>query len=331
MAKRDYYEVLGVSKGVSANELKKAYRKLAKELHPDKNGGSKEAEDKFKEVSEAYEILSDNDKRANYDRFGHNSGRQQASRPHFHQQQERFGENMQLVVKLTLEEVHSGLKKKYKYNRMDTCKPCSGHGGHGKRDCGTCGGSGMVMQTLNTPMGMFTQVMPCTMCDGIGLSYETKCDICNGSGVKTNEEVIEVDIPSGVIEGMSFVMKGKGHAVKAGSSGDLIIRIMEYPHKTFQRSGNDLKMTLKLSYPELILGGKVDLETIEGTKIRISIPEYSDVGTDLRLQQKGLSIFGNDKRGDLLVTLGVDIPKDLDDDTKALVIELKEKLEKTKV
>ena len=331
MEKRDYYEILGVTKDISANDLKKKYRKLAKEYHPDKNDGSKEAEDKFKEISEAYDILSDNEKRANYDRFGHNNARQAQHhhKTHFHQQQQRFGENMVLSIKLTLEEVHSGLKKKYKYNRLGKCTPCDGHGGHGSNNCGTCGGSGFVMHTMNTIMGQFSQVVACKACDGIGITYDTKCDTCNGRGVKSSEEIVEIDIPKGVVDGMAFVMSGKGHAIKAGITGDLHVKIMEYNHKIYQRSGNDLKMTLKLNYPKLVLGGKVEIETIDGSKIRITIPEYSDVGSDLRIQQKGLSVFGNtDRRGDLLITLGVEMPKELDDESKALIIDLKEKLEK---
>jgi molecular chaperone DnaJ len=330
MAKRDYYEVLGVAKSATQEELKKAYRKLAKELHPDKNGGSKDAEDKFKEVSEAYDVLSDKDKKAGYDRFGHDGARhtQQArqQRAHFNRQQ-RVGENMNLVVRVTLEEIYTGVKKNYKYKRNDKCGDCNGHGGHGVHDCASCGGNGIIIQTFNTPFGQIQQAIPCHSCDGIGLTYDTKCNSCHGKGVKPTEETIEVDIPSGVVEDMVFVMSGKGHGIKGGNNGDLHIRINEIPNDVYVRSGNDLKLTLKLSYPHLILGGKVDIKTIDGGKIRMNIPEYSDVGSQLRIQNKGLKAFGKDNRGDVLITLSVDIPKNLDDDTKALVIDLKEKLE----
>lgn len=330
MAKRDYYEVLGVNKNSSADEIKKKYRQLAKELHPDKNNGSKEAEEKFKEVSEAYEILSDNDKKANYDRFGHSNGRQsqqnQYHRTHY-RQQERFGDNMQMVVKLTLDEIYTGVKKRFKYNRNDKCDSCDGHGGHGKKDCGTCGGSGLITHVINTPFGQFSNIGQCHSCNGIGLTYDSECNSCNGSGVKLTEELIDIDIPSGVMEGMTFVMNGKGHAIKAGNPGDLHVKIMELGHKVYTRSGNDLKMVLKLTYPQLVLGGKVELETIDGNRIRITIPEYSDIGNDLRIQHKGLKHYGKEERGDILIKLGIDMPKELDDDTKALIIDLKEKLE----
>jgi len=330
MAKRDYYEVLGVNKNSSADEIKKKYRQLAKELHPDKNNGSKEAEEKFKEVSEAYEILSDNDKKANYDRFGHSNGRQ-SQQAQYHRTQyrqpERFGENMQMVVKLTLDEIYTGVKKRFKYNRNDKCESCDGHGGHGKKDCGTCGGSGLVTHAINTPFGQFSNITQCYSCNGIGLTYDSQCGTCNGSGVNVKEELIDIDIPSGVMEGMSFIMHGKGHAIKAGNSGDLHVKIMELAHKVYTRSGNDLKMVLKLTYPQLVLGSKVELETIDGSKIRINIPEYSDIGNDLRIQHKGLKHYNNEERGDILIKLGIDMPKELDDDTKAVIIDLKEKLE----
>jgi molecular chaperone DnaJ len=332
MAKRDYYEVLGVNKSATADEIKKSYRKLAKELHPDKNHGSKEAEDKFKEVSEAYEILSDKDKKQNYDRFGHNGSRMgQQSR---HQQTnftkpQRTGESMQLLVKLTLEEIFSGVKKTYKYKRNDKCTDCNGIGGHDSHNCSECGGSGVILQTFNTPFGQISQAIPCYSCEGMGITYDRQCTTCHGSGVKQVEETIEVEIPSGVVEDMVFVMNGKGHSIKGGNNGDLHIKIHELPHTTYLRSGNDLKMTLKLQYPNLILGGKVDIDTIDGGKIRMTIPEYSDVGSQLRIQNKGLKAFNSETRGDVLITLSVDIPKTLDDDTKALIIDLKEKLEKT--
>jgi molecular chaperone DnaJ len=332
MTKRDYYEVLGVNKSATTDEIKKNYRKLAKELHPDKNNGSKEAEDKFKEVSEAYEVLSDKDKKENYDRFGHNSSRMgQQSR---YQQtnftrQHRTGNDMQLIVKLTLDDIYNGVKKTYKYKRNDKCTDCNGIGGHDSHNCGECGGSGVILQTFNTPFGQISQPIPCYSCEGMGITYDRQCTTCHGSGVKQVEETIEVEIPSGVVEDMVFVMNGKGHGIKGGDNGDLHIKIHELPHSTYLRSGNDLKMTLKLQYPQLILGGKVDIDTIDGGKIRMTVPEYSDVGSQLRIQNKGLKAFNSETRGDVLITLSVDIPKTLDDDTKALIIDLKEKLEKT--
>ena len=340
MSKRDYYEVLGLKKGASSDEIKKAYRKLAKELHPDMNLGDKSTEEKFKEVSEAYEHLSDDDKKAKYDRFGHNSngggfsnrnmddiyeqfghmfGRQQ-------QRQQRAGQNMSLVVKLTLEEIYTGIKKTYKYNRNTGCGDCDGHGGTDLHDCSVCGGSGMVAQVYQTPMGHVQQIVPCNACGQTGKKYTNECNTCKGSGVKSINETVEVDIPAGVVDGMTFVMSGKGHGIKSGIEGDLHIRIMELPHKIYTRNGSDLKMTLKLSYPQLILGDKVEIETIEGGKIRMSIPEYSDVGSTLKVPFKGTKLFGKDSRGDIIVNLGIEIPKSLTDDQKEAVINLKEKM-----
>ncbi len=338
MSKRDYYEVLGLKKGATADEIKKAYRKLAKEHHPDKGG----SEDKFKEISEAYDTLSDSDKKNNYDRFGHSKGGQQGDpfggfRNPFRGgfaggfsggPQSRVGNDMSLLIKLTLEEIYTGTKKTYKYNRKTKCGTCNGHGGEDVVDCGVCGGSGHVVHVFNTPMGHIQQVTTCDACGGLGNSYTKQCKTCVGHGVVDTTETVEVDIPSGVIEGMTFVMAGKGHGVKGGSEGDLHIKIHELQHKIYTRSGSDLKMNLKLSYPQLILGDKVEIETIDGAKIRISIPEYSDVGSNLRIPFKGIKTYGKDGRGDVLITLGVDIPKTLDDETKSLIIDLKEKLTK---
>ena len=340
MSKKDYYEVLGIKKGASASEIKKAYRTLAKELHPDKGGD----ENAFKEVNEAYEVLSDSDKKRKYDQFGHEDPRGGGNDPFgfggfrnpfggfngFQQQHpaERFGDNMNLLIKLTLEEIYTGVKKTYKYTRNGTCTTCSGHGGTDIDDCTTCNGSGVHVRVLQTPIGMMQQSMPCPTCSGIGKTYKVQCGVCHGHGTKTIEETIDVDIPSGVQEGMTFVMSEKGHGVKSGKCGDLLINIQEIKHKQYERSGNDLKLNLKLNYPLLILGGKVEVETIDGGKIRVSIPEYSDVGSHLRIQKKGMKFYGQDQRGDVIITLNVEIPKDLDDDTKALLIDLKEKLEK---
>lgn len=336
MNKKDYYEVLGVKRDANANEIKKAYRTLAKEYHPDRGGD----ENIFKEVSEAYEVLSDTEKKQNYDQFGH-EGPQQQRNPFggfggfggfnfngFQQPAERFGDNMSLNVKLTLEEIYTGVKKTYKYSRNGSCDSCGGHGGTDIDNCGSCNGSGVITRVLQTPIGMMQQSMPCPTCSGLGTTYKVQCGQCSGSGTKTIEEKIDVDIPTGVQQGMTFVMKGKGHAIKSGKSGDLLINVYELSHKTYERSGNDLKLNLKVNYPLLILGGKIEIETIDGGKIRVSIPEYSDVGSNLRIQKKGMKFYGQDQRGDVIITLNVEIPKDLDDETKSLLIDLKEKLEK---
>jgi molecular chaperone DnaJ len=325
MSKGDYYEILGVKREASIDEIKKAYRRLAKELHPDVNPDNKEAEERFKEVSEAYEHLSDQTKRAKYDQFGHNvgSGRHSSRYEHVMRRQPVVGETMSLLLKLTLEEIYSGVKKHYKYKRNDKCDTCSGIGGTDIQNCGTCGGNGVVASQINTPFGNFTQVLPCNACGGNGTTYKIECKTCKGSGVKSVEETINVDIPSGVQEGMTFVMAGKGHAVKGGECGDLHINIMELPHKQYSRSGSDLKMNLKLSYSQLVLGDKVDIDTIDGGKIRITVPEYSDVGTNLKVQNKGLKPYNKDTRGDIIITLGISIPKEINETMKDLLTKLK--------
>jgi len=327
MSKKDYYEVLGIKKTASDSEIKQNYRKLCKQYHPDKNPDDKTAEENFKNIAEAYEVLSNPEKKANYDQFGHNNPRnRQESHMNNYQAPPRVGEDMQLIIKLSLEEIYRGIKKQYKYNHTVSCDVCGGHGGTEANNCGTCGGSGFIMQAFNTPMGQIRQMFLCPTCDGTGLIYNKKCDACNSTGVKNVEEIIEVDIPSGVIDSMTFVMSGKGHAIKSGQNGNLHVRIMELPHPLYVRNGSDLKLKLNLSFPQLVLGDKVEVDTIEGSKIRINIPEYSDVGSDLRIKNKGLKAFKNDSRGDMIITLNIEIPKELDDETKALIIDLKEKL-----
>ena len=335
MKKKDYYEVLGISKSATEKDIKKAYRELAKKYHPDKTPDNKAAEEKFKEISEAYEVLSDSKKRSNYDRFGHGGsnhshmdmsdifsqfgdifGQHQA-------QQQRTGANINLLLKITLEEAFEGVTKTYKYNRKVSCKDCSGHGGTDVHDCSDCNGSGVRVNIFQTPRGAFQQQSSCTTCDATGNVFRDKCNTCEGQGIVSVEETIEAKVPSGVVDGMSFVMGGKGQGIKSGKEGDLVLKITELPHDVFVRSGGDLKMTLKLTYPELILGGKKDITTIEGGTIRITIPEYSDVGSNLRIPFKGAKIYQKENRGDLLITLGIDIPKKMTDSVKSAVIELK--------
>ena len=342
MSKRDYYEVLGVGKNASADEIKKAYRKLAKEHHPDKGGD----ETLFKEISEAYEVLSDNDKKTKYDRFGHaddnrggyddmRSGFNDMFGQFFRQRQqhnrERVGENMTLNVKLTLEEIFEGVKKKYNYTRNVSCSSCSGHGGTEPQECPDCKGHGQIRHVSRTPYGFIEEITDCQKCSGSGTTFKDECKNCNGSGLIKQQEVVEVDIPTGVQEGMAFVMAGKGQGVRSGKEGDLIIRIIEHPHETFTRVGSDLKQKLKLQYHQLVLGDKVEINTIEGGIIRIPIAEYSQVGHNLRIPFKGLRELNTDKRGDLIVTLDIEMPTKLKDDVKAAVIDLKQAYEKNDV
>ena len=337
MNKRDYYEVLGLNKSASVGEIKKAYRKLAKEHHPDKGGD----ENLFKEISEAYEVLSDENKKSRYDQFGHSdnnmgnhedmfSGFNDMFSQFFRQKQnrERFGDNLTLTVKLTLEEIFEGVKKKYNYNRNVSCSDCSGHGGADSTQCPSCNGTGQTRRVNRTPFGFMEEITDCNVCNGTGKTFKTACNTCGGNGVNKKQEFIEVDVPAGIHNGMSFVMKGKGNAIKSGKEGDLIVNIIELPHKDFIRNGNDLKLNLKLQYHQLVLGDKVDINTIEGNAIRIPISEYSKIGQNLRVPFKGLKEMNTGKRGDLIVNLDIDMPTKLDDDVKAVIIDLKEVHEK---
>lgn len=324
MSKRDYYEILGLKKEVSEDDIKKAYRKLAKKLHPDKTNGDKKLEEEFKAVSEAHEVLSDKEKRAKYDRFGHTQQGEPGMRRNYYRKQTMVGETLNLLLKITLEEVYSGVKKRYKYNREDNCKSCNGVGGDDIHTCELCDGAGIVMRDIKTPIGIFQQPMICDKCNGVGTSYKNECNSCKGSGLTTIEEVIEIDVPVGVKDGMTFIMKGKGHSIKGGQSGDLHITIEELPHKIFTRNGDDLKMNLKLKYTQLVLGDKIEIDTIDGGRIRVTIPDHSDVGNNLKVPKKGLIPFQSTNRGDLILSLSIEIPKTISDYGKELLEKLKD-------
>lgn len=339
--KKDYYTVLGVDKSATEDEIKKSYRKLAKELHPDKNPNNKEAEERFKEVANAYEHLSDPVKKAKYDQFGNVNQREYQHSTQYSQQENDFirswnakprnrqvrrGENMNLLIKLTLEELYTGTVKRYKYMRNEKCDICDGHGGTDGQDCATCNGMGWMVRMHNTPFGPASTVVPCKACEGDGLLYKNPCEPCKGSGLKSKEENIEITIPSGMQEGMPVYMEGKGHAIKNGVAGDLHIHLQELPHKVFMRNGSDLKMTFKLTYSQLVLGDKVEIETIDGGKIRVTIPEHSDVGTTLKVQNKGMKDLNKETRGDVLINLGIDIPKQISETTRELLNKLKDSL-----
>lgn len=324
MSKRNYYDVLGVPKNATSDDIKKAYRKLAKEFHPDKNQGDKIAEDKFKEISEAYEFLSDSNKKSNYDRFGDKNQFYDMftrNRPSV-----RLGDDITIILKLTLEEIYTGVKKTYEYSRLVSCTDCDGHGGHDVHDCPDCNGTGIKINVYQTPIGYVQQESVCRTCNATGKNYTKQCKTCEGKGVVKQEETIDIDVPYGVVEGMVFIMQGKGNSVKSGSEGDLHIKIMEIQNKTFIRNGSDLKMNIKLSFDQLVLGDKVEIDTIEGGKIRITVPEGSDVGSNLRIPFKGLKPFGKETRGDVIITLGIDIPKKINNNVREAINTLKEAL-----
>lgn len=338
--KRDYYEILGVEPSADNKQIKKAYRKLAKKYHPDKNPDDAESEEKFKECSEAYSILSDSEKKEEYDRYGHGAPQGMGGggmnmedilsrvnnmfggnhKPSF---TVKKGDDLKLNTSISLEDIFNGVSKKFKYKRMESCKPCNGHGGTGIKTCHTCKGHGMVMQIQRTQFGIMQTQTTCPTCDGEGKVIENKCSICRGHGVTQKETTVDVDIPSSIKNGDAFAINSMGHGIKDGEYGRLIVVITEKNHKDYTRVGNDLRTTTKLIYSDLVLGAKVNISTIEGKAIRVTIPEYSKVGDNLRIQGKGMKIPNSQLRGDMIIELGINMPTKTNDEEKELLENLK--------
>jgi molecular chaperone DnaJ len=330
MDKKDYYEVLGLKKDATQDDIKKQYRKLVMVHHPDKGGD----EVIFKEIAEAYEVLSDTDKKNNYDKYGHNKPnnnydpmadffRRSGFGSSQNTNQVRKGPNMFLSIKITLEEIFTGSKNKFKYSRKESCNTCSGVGGEDKKSCAGCGGQGVRSTAIDTPFGRIINSVTCNVCYGTGSTYMIECNTCKGEGVNTVEELIEIDVPAGINDGAQLLMYGKGHAAKNSTSGDLIINVYETTHSVFVRNGNDLKMVLNLTYPQLVLGDKVEISTIEGKLIRIEIPQLTKVGKILRIQSKGMSILNSSGRGDMLLEINLLMPDSISDEEKELIEKLK--------
>ena len=346
MSKRDYYEVLGVSKGASKDEIKKAYRKQALKYHPDKNPGEKDAEEKFKEAAEAYEVFSNDDKRARYDQFGHAGmngsgfgggfgggmtmedifssfgdifgdafgGAFGSRRGGSRSRSVNKGTNLRLKVKLTLEEFAHGAEKKVKVSKYVTCSSCHGSGAASDSDvttCSACKGTGHTTRVMNTILGQMQTTSPCNVCGGEGKVITRKCPVCYGEGIVKAEEVIPLNIPAGLSPGMQLSVTGKGNAARRGGiNGDLIVVIDEEPHDHLIREGNDLIYNLFISIPDAILGANAEVPTIDG-KVRIKIDPGTQAGKILRLRGKGLPDVNGYGKGDLLVNVNVWIPKNL--------------------
>jgi len=359
MAKRDYYEVLEVPRTASADEIKKAYRQQALKYHPDRNPGNKESEEKFKEAAEAYEVLSDQQKRARYDQFGHagmgSSGgfggggmsmddifshfgdifsdmgfagfggfNSRGGRTY---RQTAKGTNLRVKVKLTLEEIENGVEKKLKVSKYIACKTCSGTGAKDSNSystCSTCRGSGQVTRVANTFLGQMSTTQTCPSCSGEGRIIKDKCSSCAGEGIIRGDEVISVKIPPGVAEGMQLSVSGKGNAARRGGvNGDLVVAVEEAEHPHLVRDGNDLLYHLYISFADASLGTQVEIPTLDG-KVKIKIDAGTQPGKMLRLRGKGLPEINSYGKGDLLVNINVWIPKNLSRDEKKILEKLGE-------
>jgi molecular chaperone DnaJ len=348
MAKRDYYEVLGIARSASAEEIKKAYRKLAIQYHPDKNPGNSEAEEKFKEAAAAYEVLSNAEKRQNYDRFGH-SGPQMggggfgggmdmndifeqfgdifggafgSSSSRGGQRGGQRGTNIRIKLKLSLEEISDGVTKKIKVNKYSGCSTCHGSGakaGTQPRTCSTCQGSGQVTQITNTFLGQMRTASICPTCQGQGSIITDKCTSCRGEGIERGEEVIEVRIPAGVEEDMQLNMRGKGNAGQRNAPpGDLLIVIEEEEHPLFKRDGQHVFYDLYLNIADAALGTTVEIPTLGG-KARVKIDEGTQSGKTLRLRGKGLPSVNGGPRGDMFATINVWTPQNLSQEERKML------------
>ncbi|MDD3665197.1 MAG: molecular chaperone DnaJ [Bacteroidales bacterium] len=360
MAKRDYYEILEIPRNASEADIKKAYRQMAIKYHPDKNPNNKEAEDKFKEAAEAYEVLSNPEKRSRYDQFGHSGlgnqggfggggmsmddifsnfgdifesafggafggfggGNRGGQRRRVNR-----GSNLRVKVSLSLEDIAKGVHKKLKISKYISCASCQGTGakdGGRYTTCGTCRGTGQVTRVTNTFLGQMQTASTCPHCGGEGRTINDKCNTCMGDGIVKGEEVVEVDIPAGVTEGMSLSMSGKGNAgARGGVPGDLIILIEEQPHPTLQRDGTNLLYEHYISFPEAAVGTTIEVPTLDG-KARVKLEPGVQGGKILRLKGKGIPEINSYSKGDLLVNVNVWTPQNLSREERQLMEKLAE-------
>lgn len=360
MSKRDYYEILGVSKGADEGEIKKAYRKMALKFHPDKNPDDKQSEEKFKEAAEAYEILSNQEKRRKYDQFGHagvggasSGGSQGFGGMNMEDIFSQFGDifgghfgggggfggsqgrgrrvnrgtNLRIKVKLTLDEIANGVEKKIKVTKYVSCTSCQGTGAHkgsAYSTCSTCRGSGQVSRITNTILGQMQTASTCPSCGGEGQIITDKCKTCFGDGIVRDEEVITLNIPAGVAEGMQLSVSGKGNAAaRGGIPGDLIVVIEEIAHEHLKRDGINLYYEHYINFVDATLGSSAEIPTIDG-KAKIKIEPGTQSGKVLRLKGKGLPDVNSYAKGDILIHVNVWTPQHVSKEEKHILEKLRE-------
>jgi molecular chaperone DnaJ len=353
-AKRDYYEILGVARDASADEIKKAYRKLALQFHPDRNPNNKEAEEKFKEAAEAYEVLGEQTKRQKYDRYGHEGMRG----TDFHQYSDindifsNFGDifggsifedmfsggqrnrrrepgqpgsDLRIRLKLTLEEIASGVEKKIKIKKWKPCHACNGTGaraGSSRASCPHCGGSGEVRQVSRSMFGQFVNVSPCGYCNGEGTIIKEPCPTCSGDGREQGESTIKVSVPAGVSEGNYIPLHGQGNAGKrGGAAGEVIVEFEQARHEHFVRNGDDIIYNALISYPDAVLGGDIEVPTLTGMA-RLKIEAGTMPGKMLRMKEKGISHLNGYGKGDQLIRVQIWVPGKVNGREKELLKEL---------
>ena len=350
--KRDYYEVLGVKKGASADEIKKAYRKLAKENHPDLHPGDKAAEERFKEINEAYEILSDEDKRAKYDQYGHAAfdpnagfgggfdgfggfgdlgdifgdlfggfgfgGSTRTRNPNAPRQ----GENLRASVNISFEEAAFGCQKEVTVGRVEKCPDCGGNGctpGTTPEICPDCKGSGQVRTTQRTPFGMTQTMSACPKCRGTGKIIHQPCKTCRGAGSVRKQQKIKVTIPAGIDDEQTISLRGQGNSgINGGPAGDLLVTVIVRPHARFERDGTSVLLEQEISYAQAALGAEVEVPTLDGP-VKLTIPEGTQPGSVFRLRGKGIPYLRGSGRGDQFVTVRLAVPKNLSSSQKELL------------
>ena len=346
--KRDYYEVLGISKGASEDEIKKAYKKMARKYHPDLNPDNKEAEEKFKEVNEAYEVLSDPDKKARYDQYGHAGvdpnfgaggagfdgnfdfgdlgdifgsffgggfGGGRRTNPNAPQR----GESIRMSLAISFEEAAVGCEKAVTGDRLEQCGACHGSGcaaGTTPEVCPDCHGTGTVQVRRQTPMGVFATSSPCTRCGGKGRIIHQPCKDCHGTGSVRKRKTIQATIPAGIDNGQTISIRGQGHAgVNGGPAGDLLITITVRPHELFRREGTSVLCEAPITFAQAVLGAELEIPTIDG-KVKYTLPEGTQTGTTFRLKGKGIPSINGHGRGDQYVTVYIETPRNLNKEQK---------------